>query len=315
MWYQEDPRIINAKVIENFDYGIIFNHRYLSPIMPSKRTVKRDFLIEKKRSFGIAGIDFHSYKDELWNSNSSLKRYNGKVVCLEFEPWNEYDQDAIAVYLYGSKLGYIPRHQTEDVHDIITYSKRYIATFDRSIIGYEGVIITFLQEFKDETTLPYQTDLVLTASCAPSVYKKFIKGNIGHTVTFAYSYEKKKMAMLTDMNSTLGYIDDSFIERQNQKTPIIGFEEDAKYDEDTRVAEVKLRLLMEKSVISKNYLKSYQALSKHFGQFYDAGVYCISLSDLVKVAPRKSSRSISAYEPLVKYLKEYHAIQLIIEQS
>ena len=48
MWYQEDPRIINAKVIENFDYGIIFNHRYLSPIMPSKRTVKRDFLIEKK---------------------------------------------------------------------------------------------------------------------------------------------------------------------------------------------------------------------------------------------------------------------------
>ena len=47
MWYQEDPRIINAKVIENFDYGIIFNHRYLSPIMPSKRTVKRDFLIEK----------------------------------------------------------------------------------------------------------------------------------------------------------------------------------------------------------------------------------------------------------------------------
>ena len=47
MWYQEDPRIINAKVIEYFDYGIIFNHRYLSPIMPSKRTVKRDFLIEK----------------------------------------------------------------------------------------------------------------------------------------------------------------------------------------------------------------------------------------------------------------------------
>lgn len=30
MWYQEDPRIINAKVIEYFDYGIIFNHRYLS---------------------------------------------------------------------------------------------------------------------------------------------------------------------------------------------------------------------------------------------------------------------------------------------
>ena len=69
---------------------------------------------------------------------------------------------------------------------------------------------------------------------------------------------------------------------------------------------------MNKSVINKNYLKSYMSLEKFFGSFYDAGTYSIPLADLIKVAPRKS-RSISAYEPLVKYLKEYHAIQLIIE--
>ena len=45
--------------------------------------------------------------------------------------------------------------------------------------------------------------------------------------------------------------------------------------------------------------------------FYDAGTYSISLADLVKVLPRKT-RSFSAYEPLVKYLKEYHAITLNI---
>ena len=64
--------------------------------------------------------------------------------------------------------------------------------------------------------------------------------------------------------------------------------------------------------IYKNYLNSYQTLSKHFNQFSDAGTYHISLSDLVKVLPRKSSRSISTYAPLVKYLKEYHAITLQI---
>ena len=314
MWYQADSRIINARVIENFDYGIIFSHRYLDPIMPSKQTIKRDFIIERKRSFDVVGIEHYSFKHDIWNNGHSPRRFNGMTLDLEFDPWNEYDPNAIAVKLLGCKLGYIPRHQTEEVRKIMIYSKRYTATFDCSIIGFERVDITFLQVFKDETTLPYQTDLVLTGSCAPSVYKKFIKGHVGHAVYFAYSYEKKKMAILTDMNSTLGYIADSFIERQYQKISIIGFIEDALYNDQERVTEVKFRLLMEKSVINKNYLRSYQALSKHFGQFYDAGTYNISLTDLIKVAPRKSSRSISAYEPLVKYLKENHKITLIIEE-
>lgn len=306
MWYENDPSIINAKFIENLDYGIVFKHRFLSPIMPSKRIVKRDFIIEKKRSCEIVGTEFHSYKEV------STIQYNGKQLDLKFEPWNEYDSNAIAVKLLGRKLGYIRRCDTEYVGNIMTHSKCFFATLDRSWVGFERINISFLQEFKDKTTLPYQTDLVLTASCAPSVYKKFIKGNVGHTVSFAYSYEKKKMAMLTDMNSTFGYIDDSFIEHQNPKTPIFGFVEDSIYDEDTRTAEVKLRLLMKKSVISKNYLKSYQALSKHFNQFSDAGTYTISLADLIKVVPRKA-RTLDAYEPLVKYLKEYHGIRLIIE--
>lgn len=307
MWYENDPSIINAKFIENLDYGIIFEHRFLGPVMPSKRIVKRDFLIERKHSYDIAGIPYYSYRNGL-----NKFYYNGMMLKLEKEPWNEYDINAIAIRMAGSKLGYIERCDTEEVQNIMLFSKRYFATLDCSWAGFEKIDISFLQEFKDKTTLPYQTDLVLTASCAPSVYKKFIKGNVGHTVSFAYSYEKKKMAMLTDMNSTFGYIDDSFIENQNPKTPIFGFVEDSIYDEDTRTAEVKLRLLMKKSVISKNYLKSYQALSKHFNQFSDAGTYTISLADLIKVVPRKA-RTLDAYEPLVKYLKEYHGIRLIIE--
>lgn len=115
------------------------------------------------------------------------------------------------------------------------------------------------------------------------------------------------------MNSVIGYIDDAFIANQYWKIPIAGFIEDVASDEQSMKLEIKLRLLMEKSVINKNYLKSINALKKFFGSFYDAGTYSVSLADLIKVVPRKS-RSLSAYEPLVKYLKEYHAITLHIDE-
>jgi hypothetical protein len=69
--------------------------------------------------------------------------------------------------------------------------------------------------------------------------------------------------------------------------------------------------MMEKSVINKNYLKAYTALENYFSSFGDVGIYSISFADLVKIVPRKS-RSLSAYDPLVKYLKEYHGITLNI---
>ena len=307
MWYEKDPNIINAKLVENRDYAIAFEHRYTGPLIPSSRVYKRDFLIERKRSYDIDGIDHNPCEKYLWNNNFSLKRYHGMHLDLKYEGY-------VSIFLLGRKMGIIDQDQTEEVRNIMIYSKCYWATFNRSIVGFERVDITFLQEFKDETTLPFQTDLLLEATCAPSVFQKFIKGSIGHLVSFAYSYEKKKMAIQTDMGSILGYIEDSFIERQNQKTTIWGFIDDASYDADERRTEVKLRLLMEKSSINKNYIKSYQALSKYFGQFYDAGVYHISLSDLVKVVPRKSHFKL-AYEPLVKYLKECHAIELIIEEQ
>lgn len=316
MWYEDDPTIINANLIENLDSDIDFDHQYLEPIKPSQRFFSRNFLIEKKRSYGIAGIAFHSYKNDLWSTYNFLgyNYYNGMVLELKFEPWNEWDSNAIAVNLMGSKLGYIRANNTEDVGNIMKFSKGYIAEFNNlGCPGLEHVDIYFLQEFKDKITLPYQTDLFLIASCSPVHYKKFIKGNIGHVISFEFDFEKGKLALVTDMNSILGYISDSFIEHQCLKTHIIGYMEDAKYSFKLKEIELKLRLLMEKSYINKNYLKSYQALSKYFGHFYDAGTYCISLSDLVKTAPRKTSRDISAYEPLVKYLKEYHAIQLIIE--
>ena len=307
MWYEKDPSIIDAKLIENRDYAIAFELQYLGALKQSDCVYKRDFLIERKRSFDIEGIDLFSYKKDLWNSNLGLKFYNNMSLELKYEGY-------VSVYLLGRKMGYIRQDQSEDVRDIIWHSKHYWATFNRSVIGFERADITFLQEFKDETTLPFQTDLLLTATCAPSIYNKFIKSSIGHMVSFYYSNDKKKMAIQTDMMSVLGYIEDSFIERQNQKTEILGFIEDATYDQEERRTEVKLRLLMEKSVVNRNYVKSYQALSVYFGEFNDAGIYCISLPDLVRIAPRKNSRDITAYEPLVNYLKDYHGITLRIEQ-
>ena len=142
----------------------------------------------------------------------------------------------------GSKLGYIRANNTEDVGNIMKFSKGYIAEFNNlGCPGLEHVDIYFLQEFKDKITLPYQTDLFLIASCSPVHYKKFIKGNICHAISFELDFEKGKLALVTDMNPILGYISDSFIEHQCLKTHIIGYMEDAKYSFKLKKIELKCK--------------------------------------------------------------------------
>lgn len=54
---------------------------------------------------------------------------------------------------------------------------------------------------------------------------------------------------------------------------MVGFIKDVSIDEDNKQVEIKMRLLMEKSVVNKNYQKAYQALEKYFDSFNDAGSY------------------------------------------
>jgi len=313
MWYEYNPSIINAKPLEDRKINIVFEHHYLSPLLPSDKVFKRDFTIERMASFLIAGIDFHSYKyNDLYLLGD--KYYDGQWLDLKEEPWNEYDPNAIAIYLLGSKLGYVRRVDTDEVSYIMTACKRYQATLDCSFKGFEKFNLFSLHEFHDTYTLPYQTDIILRTRYSQHDYGEivdFIKGHIGHSVTFWKSYENNLIAIYTDFHSIMGYIDDKFIANQYPKTKLAGFIEDVDYDDSSRLIEVKIRFLMDKSYINKNYLNSYQALSNYFDQFSDAGTYHISLKGLIKAVPRKS-RSLSAYEPLVKYLKEYHAITLNI---
>ena len=74
MWYEKDPSIINAKLIENRDTGIVFEHQFLGPFMPSKRTYKRDFIIERHYSYDIAGIDFHSYNSVFYTKSRFYRK-------------------------------------------------------------------------------------------------------------------------------------------------------------------------------------------------------------------------------------------------
>jgi hypothetical protein len=316
MRHEDNQIIVNTELIEDIYSDIIFEHHYLGPIIPSKRTFKRNFLVERKRSFYIAGIQFHSYKDIFLDYKIfGIDYYNGENLELISEPWNKYDENAIAIQMMGRKLGYIERDKTKEVWNIMTQSKQYHATFDCSLPGVERINIEYFQEFHDTFSLPYQSDIILKVN-QPDLnewYIKFIKDNIGHTVTFAVSEKTNNMmAIWTDMQSIIGYIDDTFIAKQNKKTPIAGFIENVIADDLSKTIEIKLRLLMKKSVINKNYLKAHRSLELFFGSFYDAGIYHISLADMIRVFPRKS-KSISVYEPLVKYLKEYHAIQLVIE--
>ena len=316
MRHEDNPTIVNAELVEDKYADVIFEHHYLGPITPSKRKFKRNFLVERKDSFYIAGIQFHSYKDIFMDYRIfGIEHYNGKHLELVPEPWNKYDENAIAIKMMGSKLGYIERDKTDIVWDIMTQSKKYQATFDCSSPGLERIDIVYLKEFHNTYTLPYQSDVVLKFKCHASQYKEFtqfIKGNVGHTVSFGEGGKPNLMAIWTDMQSIIGYIDDIFIAKQYKKTPIAGFIENVIADDKSKMMEINLRLLMKKSVIHKNYLESFKALENYFGSLYDAGSYSISLADLVRILPRKSC-SLEAYEPLVKYLKEHHAIELIIK--
>lgn len=315
---EKEPTIIDGELLEGIKTDIVFSHKYLQPITPSDRTFKRNFVINRKRSFDIKGIEHHSYRNDLWITYNyqGTDFYNGFPLDLEFEPWNEYDPNAIAIRMSGRVLGYIGRYDTEEVGDIMTHSKLYLASLDCSCMGFERVDIEYQQEFSDSYSLPYQTDLILSARCSAGQYRRyadFIDMNIGHTVTFMNAIDSDLIEVWSDMHSRIGFINDVYIANQMWKTPIAGYIEDVICNPYSLTLEIKLRLLTEKSVVNKNYLKSFNGLQKFFGDFYDAGTYSISWEDLVKAVPRKT-RSISAYEPLIKYLKDYHAITLLINK-
>lgn len=345
MQQDSGPKYADGNFLSERDFDVRFECQFTEPLHPSKRKFKRDFIVENKCSFDIMGIEYHSWKNDFylrWLDGDEYM-YNNDSLDLKSEPWNEYDENAIAIYLYGRKLGYVPRGYTKEVSDIMFFSKYYSATLRRPSSWDEMCEIEYIREFHDTSYLPYQTDLVLTSSSInddSDKYAEFIKACVGHTVTFGYlflinnnnsftydDYEtyvshyyltdeedaflNDYVSVETDMQSTIGFVNNSFIKRQCRKTSMEGFVEDVKINKENKQIEIKLRLLMEKSVINKNYLKSYQALEKYFDSFNDVGSYSIPFADLVKAVPRKT-HSLSAYEPLLKYLKEYHAIQLTI---
>lgn len=54
---------------------------------------------------------------------TKLKLKRGDQLTLVPEPNNEHDSEAIAIYHGKTKLGYIPRDQTGEVHDLVnTYN-------------------------------------------------------------------------------------------------------------------------------------------------------------------------------------------------
>ena len=66
MWYEQDSSIVNAELLEERKVNIVFEHHYQGPLLPSNKEFKRDFAVERKASFEIAGIGFHSYRNDLY---------------------------------------------------------------------------------------------------------------------------------------------------------------------------------------------------------------------------------------------------------
>jgi len=75
--------------------------------MKKKTTKQQETTVSE---FFIAGLVHHDFDA----SNGKLPR--NAVLTLKAEPGNPYDANAIEVYHGKTKLGYVPRDQTDELH-------------------------------------------------------------------------------------------------------------------------------------------------------------------------------------------------------
>lgn len=91
--------------------------------------------------FKVAGISYYDVTLALFKK----LRKNDEII-LKAEPENPYDDHAVAVY-WGvdpsKKLGYVPRHQNEIIHNLLKNTPDKITAFIKTIkIPSELITVT-----------------------------------------------------------------------------------------------------------------------------------------------------------------------------
>lgn len=113
-------------------------HTETIPSAPATETPKENVIPDGTKNYDL----FHDFLDGqflcyeyeknvclLDDSFDAIVGNGGKQITFEFEPENEFDSKAVALYVEGKKIGYVYRDQTQDM--IHSYYKQ-----GRMICGY-----------------------------------------------------------------------------------------------------------------------------------------------------------------------------------
>lgn len=87
------------------------------------------------RLFTVVGLTHYSFNE--FRNNMEI----GDPVILMTEPENEFDKNAVAVYYYGYKIGYISRKETSYLFDDLENTTFKIYKFYKNVIMIEEKII------------------------------------------------------------------------------------------------------------------------------------------------------------------------------
>ena len=99
----------------------------------SFRTEKIEFILEKyytDRSEQDNDSYFVSNQPHIYTKYPIFRTYK---VLLIAEPENKHDVNAIKVLIYSVHLGYVPRNQTEEIHEELKNENEYIAEIKEDI--------------------------------------------------------------------------------------------------------------------------------------------------------------------------------------
>ena len=158
-------------IYDELDYSILpldLHYEIISmgELEPSKNQFKWDFVIKRSIECDIAGVWYHSYRWLIEDARfemtkETLETFNGMPLVFKQEPWNEYDDKAVAVYMLGSKLGYVPRGWTDNVNFAIRVNIEMNSILDTSRGEDLRMKTTYLQNAKGFIRMPLQTDMTL----------------------------------------------------------------------------------------------------------------------------------------------------------
>ena len=99
----------------------------------SFRTEKIEFILEKYYTDRSEQDNDSYFVSNQPQKYTKYPIFRTNKVQLIAEPENKHDENAIKVLIYSVHLGYVPRNQTEEIHEELKNENEYIADIKEDI--------------------------------------------------------------------------------------------------------------------------------------------------------------------------------------